>query len=126
MEIGGLLSLKSNSRFSDVPVGIRRWFRRMVCAGWATILRYFKWGRDTARPGGASEDFGNASCRYILRRKEARSKKLRSRVTDILLLGTWRRSNVKRFGKFVQSRLAVTPDKRNSRKDEKFPSKIVS
>ena len=89
-----------------------QWMIQEDCVhGLSNKVRDFKWVRDIIRPQGASDKSGNASCRRILRRG-ARSKKSRSRVTDILLLGIRQGSNVVRFDRVS--------------KDERSPSKIAS
>ena len=56
--MGDIPPLKVNSRRSDAPVGVERCLRSTECAGCATILSSFRWGRGTTRPKGASEEFG--------------------------------------------------------------------
>ena len=99
---------------------------RMVCDGWAMTARNSKFGRGTIRPGGASEEFGNASSSKIRRRRGAPSKKSSSWVTDILSAGTAESSNDLRLDIFFQARLVITLSKRNLCSDERFPPKTES
>jgi hypothetical protein len=104
-------------------VGIQRWFKRMEGPDLAMIESIFRCGRDTIRPGGASEDVGIDPSRLIMRRRGAHSKKLRSRVTESCPGGHDVSLNVVRFARLVQGRCVMTPPRLSSRKDERSPSK---
>lgn len=116
-------SQRSISRYSDAPVGMERWLKSTDegCES-ARMVRLFKEGRDTTRPGGASDE-SSIEPSSTSRRDGVFARKSGSGVADTRCPEVWRSTNVVSLGILFHGKRGTTPDMFNTRNDDGSPPK---